>query len=44
MIVEELRAVQGSPVEICGYYRPDRELAASAMRPSPTLNEVLAAL
>ena len=44
MIVEELRAVQGSPVEIGGYYRPDRELAASAMRPSPTLNEVLAAL
>jgi isocitrate dehydrogenase len=43
-IVDELRAVQGAPVEIGGYYRPDPERMASAMRPSPTLNDVLATL
>jgi len=42
-IIEELNAVQGSPVDIGGYYRPDPELIAAAMRPSATLNEVLAA-
>jgi isocitrate dehydrogenase len=41
-IVAELDAVQGAPVQIGGYYRPDPELAAAAMRPSPTLNEALA--
>src|SRR5436853_3519614 len=30
-IVEELNGVQGSPVDIGGYYRPDAELTASAM-------------
>jgi isocitrate dehydrogenase len=40
-IVEELGAVQGSPVEIGGYYWPDRELIAEAMRPSQTFNEAL---
>jgi isocitrate dehydrogenase len=40
-IVEELNAVQGSPVEIGGYYRPDPEQMASAMRPSATLNAAL---
>ena len=41
-IVEELGAVQGSPVEIGGYYRPDPRLRDAAMRPSATLNAVLA--
>ncbi len=41
-IVEELTAVQGSPVEIGGYYRPDRELVAEAMQPSATLRDALA--
>jgi isocitrate dehydrogenase len=41
-IVEELSAVQGSPVDIAGYYRPDPERMASAMRPSATLNQALA--
>ena len=41
-IVEELAAVQGSPVEIGGYYRPDPERVAAAMRPSATLHEALA--
>jgi isocitrate dehydrogenase len=40
-IVEELGAVQGSTVEIGGYFWPDRELMAQAMRPSRTFNEAL---
>jgi isocitrate dehydrogenase len=40
-IVEELNEVQGSPVEIGGYYQPDLERVAQAMRPSQTFNEAL---
>jgi isocitrate dehydrogenase len=40
-IVDELNGVQGSPVEIGGYYHPDAERAAAAMRPSATFNEAL---
>ncbi|MEY9850258.1 isocitrate dehydrogenase [Streptacidiphilus sp. BW17] len=43
-IVGELIAVQGSPVEIGGYYQPDAAKAAAVMRPSRTLNEALATL
>ncbi|SEM06277.1 NADP-dependent isocitrate dehydrogenase [Streptacidiphilus jiangxiensis] len=43
-IVAELNAVQGSPVEIGGYYQPDPAKAAAVMRPSKTLNEALAQL
>ncbi len=43
-IVQELLAVQGSPVDIGGYYQPDPELAAKVMRPSETFNEALASL
>src|SRR5690554_2952092 len=43
-IVEELNSVQGSPVEIGGYYQPNADLVSKAMRPSATLNEALAAL
>ncbi|GAA2922040.1 isocitrate dehydrogenase [Microbacterium keratanolyticum] len=43
-IVAELIAVQGSPVEIGGYYRPDTALVAAAMRPSSTLNAVIDAI
>ncbi|MFJ3379241.1 NADP-dependent isocitrate dehydrogenase [Curtobacterium sp. NPDC090217] len=43
-IVEELIAVQGSPADIGGYYRPDDAKASAVMRPSATLNAVLAAL
>jgi isocitrate dehydrogenase len=43
-IVSELAAVQGAPVEIGGYYRPDPALASAAMRPSATLNGALASL
>lgn len=40
-IVEELNAVQGSPVEIKGYYKPSADLTFAAMRPSATLNATL---
>ena len=43
-IVAELNAVQGSPVDIDGYYRPDIDKVAAAMRPSATLNDALGAL
>ena len=43
-IVEELIAVQGSPADIGGYYRPDDAKADAVMRPSATLNEALASL
>ncbi|WP_144761017.1 NADP-dependent isocitrate dehydrogenase [Curtobacterium sp. 9128] len=43
-IVEELIAVQGSPADIGGYYRPDDAKTSAVMRPSATLNAVLAAL
>jgi isocitrate dehydrogenase len=40
-IIKELNDVQGKSVDIGGYYRPDRELTANVMRPSPTLNAVI---
>ncbi len=40
-IVAELNAVQGSPVDIGGYYRPDIDLLRAAMRPSATFNRAL---
>ncbi|MFJ6699624.1 NADP-dependent isocitrate dehydrogenase [Streptomyces sp. NPDC091272] len=43
-IVDELIAVQGSPVEIGGYYQPDAQKASAVMRPSKTLNQALATL
>jgi isocitrate dehydrogenase len=43
-IADELLAVQGSPVDIGGYYRPDPELVTAVMRPSKTFNEALASL
>jgi len=43
-IVAELAAVQGKPVDIGGYYRPDLARANAAMRPSATLNAALEAL
>jgi isocitrate dehydrogenase len=43
-IVEELLAVQGAPVDIDGYYLPDVEKVAAAMRPSATLNDALRGL
>ncbi len=41
VIVAELIGVQGSPVDIGGYYQPDPLLATAVMRPSATFNEAL---
>jgi isocitrate dehydrogenase len=43
-IVQELAEVQGSPVELGGYFHPDPERASAAMRPSATLNAALESL
>lgn len=43
-IVAELIAVQGSPADIGGYYRPDPAKASAVMRPSATFNEAIASL
>ncbi|MFD9544117.1 NADP-dependent isocitrate dehydrogenase [Streptomyces sp. NPDC060022] len=43
-IVDELIAVQGSPVDIGGYYQPDPAKAAAVMRPSATFNQAIATL
>jgi isocitrate dehydrogenase len=41
-IVAEMIAVQGKPADIGGYYQPDNAKASAALRPSKTLNEILA--
>ena len=43
-IIDELNGAQGSPVELGGYFMPDGEKAAKAMRPSATLNAIIDAL
>ncbi|MFY9262259.1 MAG: NADP-dependent isocitrate dehydrogenase [Actinomycetaceae bacterium] len=40
-IQEELLAVQGEPVDLGGYYRPDPAKVAAVMRPSATLNAII---
>jgi isocitrate dehydrogenase len=40
-IITELNAAQGSAVNIGGYYLPDAELTAMAMRPSRTFNSII---
>jgi isocitrate dehydrogenase len=42
-IVDELKAVQGKPADIGGYYKLDPAKAEAVMRPSPTFNAALAA-
>ncbi len=41
-ITKELIAVQGKPTDIGGYYQPDDQKASAALRPSKTLNDILA--
>ncbi|MCR9172988.1 MAG: NADP-dependent isocitrate dehydrogenase [bacterium] len=43
-IIEELNAVQGASMDIKGYYFPDVNVVSSAMRPSKTFNDLIAAL
>ncbi|MCX7036622.1 MAG: NADP-dependent isocitrate dehydrogenase [Proteobacteria bacterium] len=41
VIVAELNAAQGKPVDIGGYYHPDAAKCAAAMRPSAKLNAAI---
>ena len=43
-IVQELIDAQGQTVDIGGYYHPNQEMAAKAMRPSATLNAIVDAI
>ena len=43
-IVQELIEAQGQPVDIGGYYLPNDEMSAKAMRPSATLNALVDAI
>ncbi|HYP90934.1 MAG TPA: NADP-dependent isocitrate dehydrogenase [Polyangiaceae bacterium] len=43
-IVKELIDAQGKPVDVGGYYQPDPAKASQALRPSKTLNGILAKL
>lgn len=42
IIVDELNQAQGNAVDLGGYYWPNRDLMAKAMRPSGTFNEIIA--
>jgi isocitrate dehydrogenase len=44
VIVTELNAVQGKPIDLGGYYHPDVTSMAKAMRPSATFNQALATM
>jgi isocitrate dehydrogenase len=44
VIHDELLAVQGPPVDLSGYYRPDPAKASAVMTPSGTFNDALATL
>jgi len=41
LILQELIAAQGAPVDIGGYFHPDSGLASQAMRPSETFNAII---
>ena len=43
-IVAELNDAQGEPQDVGGYYDPDPEMTNKAMRPSETLNAILASV
>ena len=43
-IMAELNAAQGEAVDVGGYYLPSEELAAKVMRPSATLNAIVASV
>jgi isocitrate dehydrogenase len=43
-ILAELDGAQGEPQDLGGYYLPDPERAAAAMRPSATLNGIIEAI
>ncbi|RMD47225.1 MAG: NADP-dependent isocitrate dehydrogenase, partial [Aquificota bacterium] len=40
-ILEEIKATEGKPADIGGWYHPDDEKAEKAMRPSETFNKII---
>jgi len=44
VIMAELLEVEGKPQDVGGYFHPNDELAAKAMRPSATLNAIIDAI
>jgi isocitrate dehydrogenase len=44
VILQELQAVKGKPVDLGGYYHPDPAKMKAAMRPSATFNTILDSL
>ncbi|MDA0692700.1 MAG: NADP-dependent isocitrate dehydrogenase [Nitrospinae bacterium] len=44
VIIKELVAAKGKPVDIGGYYHPDAQKVAAGMRPSATFNKILDSL
>ena len=44
VILEELNAAKGKPVDLGGYYHPDPKKVAAGMRPSATLNSIMGSL
>ena len=43
-INDELIAAQGKPVDMGGYYHPDKAKTGAAMRPSATFNAIIDAM
>ncbi|MDA3905566.1 MAG: NADP-dependent isocitrate dehydrogenase [Bacteroidales bacterium] len=43
-ILSEIAAAEGKATEMGGYYKPNKELVAKAMRPSVTLNSIIDAI
>ena len=43
-IIEELNSIQGTTMNIDGYFAPVSKKAQEAMRPSPTLNAIIEAI
>ena len=43
-ILEEMKVIKGKPVDVGGYYHPKPEKIKAGMRPSSTLNNILATL
>ena len=42
--MEELNSIQGTSMNINGYYAPESKKAENAMRPSSTLNGIIEAI
>ena len=43
-VIAELAAVQGAPAELDGYYHASPAVVEKVMRPSETLNQILASI